>query len=88
MFSSYLDFTKILLLLCFTGTRYVSTMPTTNQGRAGTEELSVLYHTYCISHLLPHIFSGAVKSNSKTLNIGITLVMRTTFWTSALLAYL
>lgn len=65
----------------------MSTMLTSREG-GRQKELHMLYHTYCMSHLLPHVFSEAVKSNSKTLNIEKAFVTTTTFWTSALLEYL
>lgn len=87
MLSSYLDLTRTPLLLHLPGARDVRTTLTPSHRKAVLKRAA---------HVLPYTsppisfvtFTEVVRSNSKTLNIGITFVTTTTFWTSALLEYL
>lgn len=50
MFPSYLDLTKMPVLQHFKGTKYVSTMPTPNPERTGTEKSYIcsIIHIACL----------------------------------------
>lgn len=87
MLSSHLSFTETPLFLWFTAMQYISTISTPKQGQTLTKAAGVCC-TYYVSHLLCHVSTKVVRSNSKTSNLGITFVKMTTFWTSALLEYL